>query len=95
MFADLYAAGGERGIDRAVIDASELWEVAAMLGLDYDRTPPPSDAKAPGLRSPRRNLTAERMRAARGEGPPPEAEPTGAALVSMAMRSSGARRGRD
>ena len=94
MFAEVYEAAGQRGIPPEVVDRTEVWKVAAMLGLDYERHPveedrPRSDGRAGVVSRPRRNLVAERMRHAQGLGPKPEPDEPDPASSALAMQLAG------
>lgn len=63
----------------ADVDAAEVWQVASALGLGRERTDPdevPDTATGRGLPSSR-DLLRQRVAAAKGQAPPPEAAPLG------------------
>lgn len=66
-FGPVLHAMAKLGIPASVVDDMELWQLAAMLGVDIetDSAALPSDS----------DILAARVAAARGERPPPEPEP--------------------
>lgn len=69
------------------VDATPVWKIAAFLGVDVDRAEERGEAPQPdggSLQSGRdRDIIAERLAHARGEGPKPEADPPPASLASF------------
>lgn len=80
--ADLYHAGARLGFSPLEIDEMEMWQIAAAFGTDYERDD--GEGNGSGGVSSNRDVLAERMAHARGEGPKPEAEqPRGDVLNLM------------
>lgn len=77
-FADLYYALARAGQDVAAARRLELWQIAAILGVDYEREPAEQEQEqVPSRgRGPSR-LLRERVAWQRGEGPRPEVQPSG------------------
>lgn len=61
----------------------ELWEIAAAMGVDEKQTPRFYDGRP--LRSGR-DLVAERVAAARGDGEEPEPDAPGPAMLALAQQ---------
>lgn len=48
LFADVYHAAAQLGLSPREVDGLELWQVAAVLGMDYDRHSEDDDTETPG-----------------------------------------------
>lgn len=77
MFAPVYAALASRGINPREADDMEIWEVAAVFGLDEEDKSKPTTERVAGRVDPESfRLIKERMAHAAGLGPKPEVRAT-------------------
>lgn len=90
--ADLYLAVARAGlsISPADLDRCEAWQVAALLGLH--RPEETADGTGRPVRS-NRDLIAERMRHARGEGPKPEPDAPHPSVAVLMQQVGGSTEG--
>ena len=79
MFAPIYHAAAQRGIDALVIDECELWQIGAMLGTFGE-----DDVDA--RRRDDAEVFRQRIAAHRGEGEAPEVVPLSANVIPFAQR---------
>src|SRR4051812_26490042 len=107
FYASLYRAGRQMGWTPSQVDACELWQFAAALGLhepeeDEGEESPPTGARP--VRSGRgvqrgsvngvpTDTVIARLRHAAGEGPPPKPKPASNNAAGFAVMAAGAKRG--
>lgn len=74
-FAPLYHAAAQFGFGPREVDGMEVWQLASVLGMAR-----PDDEQ--GATTNGRDLTAERVAAANGRAPKPEARPPDPSAVA-------------
>lgn len=75
-FADLYHALARMGQDVAACRRLEVWQVAAILGVDYERDPDAAEAASVDSSRGSSDLLRRRRAWQMGDGPMPEVAAT-------------------
>ncbi len=94
MFADLfYRMASERGFTPTQVRAMLVWEAAAVLGSDVNRSVEKDAPDGTDVAPSSRNLIAERLAHKRGQGPKPVPDRTNPAMMAELTNTMAGNRG--
>jgi hypothetical protein len=85
-YVELYAAAAQIGISPLDVDAMEVWQIASALGIGIAERPTGDDSGR--VPSRKRDLIAERMAHASGNGPRPEPDAPSVDALAMMQQLS-------